>query len=68
MNRSCNLDFILDLESSEIPIFYEERQKPATLAVIDHFNFCEADIDIHTDGYGDSMTDLVQKANLMNKL
>ena len=64
MNWSCNFDVFLDLEFSEPygnTLVYEERQKPDTLAVIDNNNIC----DTHTHGHADSMTDPVQRAELV---
>ena len=52
LNRSYNVDVLLDLESSEpcLPtLFGEKRQKYDNLAVTDNYNFCDRHTDIHTD-------------------
>ena len=66
MNRLCKFNVLLDLESTEPSIrilFYGETQKkPATLAVMDNYNFYDG----QTVGHADSMTDPAQRAESVN--
>ena len=41
----------------------KKEEKPDTLAVINNYNFC----DRQTDGHGDSMTNLAQRAQSVKK-